>query len=188
MSSFFARNKIESVIAKSIFAILSFCNESLGFLLFYEDERDSRHQNFIFKLETFDVRFCTTPCMTWNIRASPSLVTFHQTNRLHDGLQPWDSHFTNQINILSKTSAKKNILNAQANQLLQAKKQLFLFLIILQLHIFFLKVSCWDGNWTFSHGRVSGFVFLFFPDLNYTERGFESRFEELPCSLFPGSR
>ena len=109
----------------------------------------------------------------------PSLVTFHQTNRLHDGLQPLNLHFTNQINILSKTSAEKNILNTQANQLLQAKQ---LFLIILQLHIFFFKVSCWDGNWTFSHGRVSGFVFLFFPDLNYTERRFESRFEELPCS------
>ena len=40
MSSFFTRNKIESGIAKTIFAILSFCNESLGFLLFYEDERE----------------------------------------------------------------------------------------------------------------------------------------------------
>ena len=82
-----------------------------GFLLFYEDERDSRHQNFIFKLETFDVRICTTLYDLEHQR--PSLETFHQTNRLHDGLQPLNLHFTKQRNILSTTSAEKDILNSE---------------------------------------------------------------------------
>ena len=156
-----------------------------GFLLFYEDESDSSIRTLSLNEKHLTSDF-VLPCMTWNIR-DLLWVTFHQTNQLHDRWEPLNLHFTNQINILSKTSGEKNIFNTQANQLLQAKWQAA-FPHYSTVAPLFLKVSCWDGNWTFSHGRVSGFVFLFFPDLNYTERRFESRFEELPCSLFPGSR
>jgi len=37
----------------------------------------------------------------------PSLVTFHQTNRLHDGLQPLNLHFTNQRKYLIKDFSRE---------------------------------------------------------------------------------
>lgn len=145
--------RLKVALQKLSLQFWAFAMNLWGFLLFYEDERDSRHQNFIFKLETFDVRFCTTLYDLEHQR--PSLLTFHQTNRLHDGVtQPLNLHFTNQRNILSKTSAEKNILNTQANQLLQAKQ---LFLIILQLHIFFwgFLAEMETGHFPMDESRVS---------------------------------
>ena len=131
----FLEIRLKVSLQKLYLQFWAFAMNLWGFLLFYEDERDRRHQNFIFKLETFDVRFCTTLYDLEHQR--PSLETFHQRNRLHDSLRPLDEHFTKQIKLLSKTSLKKNILSTQAKKLLRAKKQLFLFLVILQLHIFF---------------------------------------------------